>query len=51
MIKKIGDFFADKVSKILPGSFVFAIVLTVVTIVLAVTVAESNFQDIMKGFR
>ncbi len=50
MIKRIGDFFADKVSKILPDSFIFVILLTIVTIILAVTVAGSGFEDIMKGW-
>ncbi len=50
MIKKLGDFFADKFSKIMPDSFIFAILLTIVAIILAVTMAGSTFQDIMKGW-
>ena len=50
MLKKTGDFFADKVSKIMPDSFIFAIILTIITIVLAITVTGSNFEQIMGGW-
>ncbi len=54
MFKKIGDFFAEKVSKVLPDTFVFAIILTIVTIILAACYTDLGFKGIMgawgKGF-
>ncbi len=50
MLKRLGDFFAEKVSKILPDSFVFAIVLTLVTILLAVFMAGAGIKDIFAAW-
>ena len=47
MLKKIGNSFADRVSKILPDSFVFAILLTIITILLAKFVAGAEMKDIL----
>ena len=48
MLNRLGNFFAEKVKKILPDSFVFAIVLTFITIVLALLLGKTGgFQDII----
>jgi len=46
MLQRTGNFFAEKVSKILPDSFVFAILLTFVTILLAKFMAGAETKDI-----
>ncbi len=54
MFKKIGDFFAEKVSKILPDTFVFAIILTIATFIFALGYSNLGFKEILgawgKGF-
>lgn len=50
MFKKIGDFFAEKVRKVLPDTFVFAIILAIVTIILAAVFTDLSFKEIIGGF-
>lgn len=50
MLKNIGNFFAEKVSKILPDSFVFAILLTFVTLLLAKFFAGAETQEIFSAW-
>ncbi len=50
MFKKVGDFFAEKISKILPDSFVFAIILTIVTMILAHSVADASAMEILTAW-
>lgn len=50
MLEKTGNFFAEKVRKILPDSFVFALILTFVTIVLAVAFAGAAPADIAESW-
>ncbi len=50
MIERLGRFFAEKVSRILPDSFVFAMVLTFITILLAITLAGAAPADIIEAW-
>lgn len=46
-MKRLGSFFADKISKILPDSFVFALLLTVATFLLAFFTTETEPKMIL----
>jgi short-chain fatty acids transporter len=54
MIRVLGEFFADKVRRWLPDSFSFAIILTFVAMVMALTITKTPPMDLMghwyKGF-
>ncbi|OPY86488.1 MAG: Short-chain fatty acids transporter [Smithella sp. PtaU1.Bin162] len=54
MLSKIGTFFADKFRKILPDSFIFAILLTFITAIMAIIIVDAKpfgiVQSWYKGF-
>lgn len=48
MIQSAGEFFANTVRRFLPETFVFAILLTAITMVFAIVFTDTGFQDILK---
>ncbi|NND93388.1 MAG: short-chain fatty acid transporter [Flavobacteriales bacterium] len=47
-LQQLGDFFAIQVRKVLPDSFVFAAILTMLTMVLALTITDTDALALMK---
>ena len=48
MIQSIGEFFANTVRRFLPETFVFAILLTAMTMIFALVFTDTGFQEIIK---
>ncbi|TFH40167.1 MAG: short-chain fatty acid transporter, partial [Chrysiogenales bacterium] len=50
MLERTGNFFAEKVRKILPDSFVFAVLLTFITVILALTMTGAGPKEIIEAW-
>ena len=48
MIQPVGEFFANTVRRFLPETFVFAILLTAITMIFAMVFTDTGFHDIIK---